>query len=135
MAFIKGKDARFKFNDKFLLHATECSLSISLDLEEIATKDTVGKEQLPGDYSYTLATSALVATPTGDQATTHSVSEILVNAALDKTLIPWEFPTATTIYSGFCYVTQADITATNGSVAGSSFSLTGSGAVAREAIV
>ena len=137
MAFRKGKNLRLKFNDKWLLHATDCGLSISSDTEEIATKDTDGKEILIGDYSYTLSTSALMASlPSGD--TTHIVSETLIDAQLDKTLVEWEFTdgiAGTKIYSGTVYVTQSDITATNGSVAGTSFTLNGSGSIAREVVV
>jgi hypothetical protein len=37
-----GKLLRFKFNDKKLIHATSCKLTVSSKLEEIATKDTDG---------------------------------------------------------------------------------------------
>jgi predicted secreted protein len=129
MAFTKGKDLRLKFGDKFLLHATSCSLSFSTDTEEITTKDTVGKELVLGDQSYTLSTSALVATlPDGN--TTHVVKSYLINAWKNKTLIAWEFTdgeVGNDIYSGNCYVTGGELTADNGSIANTSFSLTGTG--------
>jgi hypothetical protein len=42
-----GKLLRFKFNDKKLIHATSCKLTVSSKLEEIATKDTDGTVSIP----------------------------------------------------------------------------------------
>jgi len=133
MAFIKGKNLRLKFNDLWLLHATTCGLSIASKTEEVATKDTDGDEILSSGYGYTLSTSALMATlPTGD--TTHAVTDYLVDAQLDETLVPWEFTTGVAgdrVYSGMCRVTQSDIAAENGSIATTGFSLVGSGNITR----
>lgn len=128
MAFIKGKNLRIIVGGKPLFHATECSLSITRDLEEIATKDTDGKEQLAGDYSWTMSTSALVNVDAG--VTTHTKVETLVDAVLSGDTVTIEFTTDTTgerVYSGSAFVTQADLTAANGSVATGSFSFTGNG--------
>jgi hypothetical protein len=46
-----GKLLRFKFNDKKLIHATSCKLTVSSKLEEIATKDTDGTVSIPSGYS------------------------------------------------------------------------------------
>lgn len=129
MPFIKGKDMRFEFGEKFLLHATDCSASVTTDTEEIATKDTVGKEITLGDQSYTLSTSALYATlPDGN--TTHVVTPYLMQAWKNKTPIPWKFTDGVEghdVYSGVCYVVGAELTAGVAGIAGTSFSLTGTG--------
>lgn len=130
---IQGKNLRLKFNDKLLMHATECSIDISSDTEEIASKDTQGKEVISSDYGYTLSTSALYSTlPSGD--TTHMTSDALIDAQLDRTLVEWEFTTGVEgqkIYSGQCYVTSSNIGASNGSIANTSFTLTGTGDITR----
>ncbi len=136
MAFIKGKDLRIKIGNKKVWHATECSISISTDTEEVATKDTNGKVVVPGDYGYTLSTSALVATlDVGN--TTHVTSDQLIALQLAGTAVTWEFASAevgTILYSGTAYITQSDITAATGSIANTSFSFTGSGDIAAEEV-
>ena len=134
MAFIKGKNLRLTFDGKKLLHATECQLSIASKTEEIATKDTVGDELLISGYNYSLSTSALMATlPVGN--TTHVVADVLVEAQVAGTPVAWEFTSGeagTKVYSGTCFVTQSDMTASNGSSANTSFSLTGTGDIVIE---
>ena len=57
----KGKLLRFKFDNKLFLHATSCKLDFSMKLEEIATKDTDGTVSIPGNYSWSGSTEALLA--------------------------------------------------------------------------
>ena len=126
---IRGKNLRLKFDGKFLYHATECSIDISSDTEEIATKDTQGKQVIATDYGYTLSTSALYATLPGGN-TTHVSSDVLIAAQLANTLIEWEFTdgeVGSKIYSGECYVTSGNISASNTGIANTSFTLTGTG--------
>lgn len=128
MAFIKGKDLRISVGDKKIFHSTECSLSITRDLEEIATKDTDGKMQLAGDYSWSLSASALVNVDAA--VTTHTKTEALIDAVLSGTPVTVEFTTGVvgaTVYSGSAFVVQADITASNGTTVTGSFSFTGNG--------
>lgn len=135
MATIPGKKLRLTFGGKKLYHATDCSLSISSDTEEIASKDTQGKQVIPGDYSYTLSTSALYAVLDAGVTATHITSDVLIRAQLDKTPIVWQFLSEeedSEVYSGTAYVTQSDLNGPNGSIANTSFTLTGSGDIAHE---
>lgn len=135
MATIAGKKLRLKFDGKKLYHATDCSLSISSDTEEVASKDTNGKQVIPGDYGYTLSTSALYAVLESGLSGTHITSDVLLQAQLDKTPIEWDFlseETGSVVYHGTAYVTQSDINAPNGSIANTSFTLTGSGDIESE---
>ncbi|OIQ16547.1 MAG: hypothetical protein BM557_09540 [Flavobacterium sp. MedPE-SWcel] len=136
MAFIQGKKLRLSFGGKKLWHATECSLSITTDFEELASKDTDGKNQLPGDYSWTLSTSNLVADlPDGD--TTHVNADDLIDLQLNDTIVTVEFTTGVTddtVYSGSAYVSQSDITATNGAVSSGSFSFNGDGKLTKDVV-
>lgn len=134
--FIKGKDLRLSFGGKTLWHASTCTLSISTDFEEIATKDTQGKEQTPGDYAWTVSTENMVADkPVGD--TTHVDVHDLIGFQLANTPITVEFTTGVTgakIYSGTVYVQQADLTAANGSTVTGSFSFVGAGDITVETV-
>jgi len=134
--FIKGKNLRLSFGDKLLWHAQECTLSISAKNESVSTKDTQGDEIVMDGYNYTLSTNGLAAAlPDGN--TTHITGDTLTDAVLNNTLINWEFGTGVVgsrMYSGTAYVTQADISASNGSAVTGSFSFTGSGDITAVAV-
>jgi len=125
---IKGKHMRLSFEGKTLFHATSCSLSISSTLEAIATKDTDGEMNIPGNYSWSLSTSALFANkPVG--STQVDFNELVV-MQLAGTEIDVEFTTGEvgdTIYSGKAFIESADVTAEVGSMANGSFSFKGNG--------
>ena len=127
---IKGKNMRLSFEGKTLFHATSCGLSISTTLEAIATKDTDGEMNVPGNYSWTLTTSALYANkPMGSTQT--DFNDLIV-MQLAGTEIDVEFTTGETgdkVYSGKAYIESADITAEVGSMANGSFSFKGNGSL------
>ncbi len=122
--FYRGKNLRLKFGGKTLFHATSCSLSVSSDTEEIATKDTAGKVVIPGSYGGTLSTDALLADKENGSTTTVDAFDLL-QFQLDKTEITWEFSTGVVgdrIISGTTYLTQTDFSAEEAGIATGSFS-------------
>lgn len=125
----KGKNVRWRFNEKTLFHATSCGISISTSLEEIATKDTNGSEVTPGNYTWSMTTNALVADKPVGSTTQFGFNE-LVALQLAGTKIDVEFTTDETgdfIYSGSVYIENANMTADVGSAMSGDFSFKGSG--------
>jgi len=131
----KGKNVRFSFEGKTLFHATSCSVSISTTLESIATKDTSGSMSVPGNYEWTMSTSALVA----DKPTSSSQSDFmdLVGLQLAGTEIDVEFTTGTTgdfILSGKVYIESSSISAEVGNSVTGDFSFKGNGDLTKDVV-
>jgi hypothetical protein len=57
----KGKNLRISVDGETIFHATECSFNSSMQLEEIATKDTNGNIVVDGNYTWGVSTNMLVA--------------------------------------------------------------------------
>lgn len=132
----KGKNVRFSFDGKTLFHATSCSVSVSTNIDSIATKDTNGSMNTPGNYEWSLTTSALVADkPAG---TTQTDFMELLTLQLAGTEIEVEFTTGTEgdfILSGKVYIESTSISAeTEGSVSGD-FSFKGNGDLTKAVVV
>lgn len=124
----KGKNLRFSFEDKTLFHATTCSLSVSTTLESIATKDTSGTLSVPGNYEWSLSTSALVA----DKPTSSTQTDFMDLLALQLagTEIDVEFTTGESgdfVLSGKVYIESSSITAETGNSVSGDFSFKGNG--------
>ena len=132
----QGKKVRFKFNGKTLFHATNCKLSVSTKLEEIATKDTNGQVAIPGNYAWSINTDALVADK--PLASTQNDFMDLLTLQLAGTLISVEMSSSVVgdwKLAGDVYIDSADITAgTQGAVSGS-FSFKGSGNLSKTLVV
>lgn len=131
----KGKNVRFSFEGKTLFHATSCSVSISTTLESIATKDTLGSMSVPGNYEWTMSTSALVA----DKPTSSSQTDFmdLVGLQLAGTEIDVEFTTGTTgdfILSGKVYIESSSISAEVGNSVTGDFSFKGNGDLTKDVV-
>lgn len=133
----KGKLLRFKFDDKKFLHATSCKLDFSTKLEEIATKDTDGTVSIPGNYTWSGSTEALLANlPVGD--TTHVTFDDILGKKLSGAEIDVEFTTDVTgdiIYTGKAYIENASMTADTEGAAKVSVSFKGNGNVNRDTVV
>lgn len=124
----KGKNVRFSFEGKTLFHATSCKLSISTNLEDIATKDTDGTVSVPSNYSWNISTDSLVA----DKPTSSTQSDFMdiVDYQLAGTEIDIEFTdgeTGSFKYAGKVYVESSDLTADVGSSMTGSASFKGNG--------
>jgi hypothetical protein len=69
----KGKNLRIRVGDDTIFHATECTFNSTMQLEGIASKDTNGTIQTPGNYEWGLSTNMLVA----DKATASTQEDFI----------------------------------------------------------
>lgn len=125
---LKGKNLRIKIDDNTVYHATECSFSSTLELEGLATKDTDGNVQTPGNYEWSLSTSALVANK--ENASTQNDTYGIMGKYLAKGKVTVEFTTdvaGDVIISGEAYIASCNITAPVSGSATYDISLTGDG--------
>lgn len=128
IGFNKGHDFRLSFGGKTLYHSTSCKLDIQNKTQDIATKDTNGEVSIAGAYSWTVSTEALMANKPA--LSTQVDSFELVAAILNKTEYQVEFTTGVSgdkAYSGTVIVTNASVTAAEGSMVNGSFSFKGTG--------
>lgn len=132
----KGKNVRISYGGKTLYHTTSCKLDVSTSLEEIATKDTDGTVQTPGNYSWNLSAETLMADiPTG--STTQIAGDDLLDFQLAGTELDVEFSTNETgsyKYTGSVYVESSSVDATVGQSVTGSFSFKGNGNLTKETI-
>lgn len=132
----QGKNVRISVEGKTIYHATSCKLDISMSLEEIATKDTEGSVNTPGNYSWNASTDALFATlPSGD--TTHKAADEILDYLLAKTELDFEFSTNESgewVYGGKVWVESASIDATVGQSVTGSFTFKGNGDLTKAAV-
>ena len=125
----KGKNIRLILDGKKVFHATDCGISISVNLESIATKDTNGEVNTPGSYTWSASLSALVADKDPVSLTHHSFTDV-VQRTLDRVECDFQYTTDETgdfVFTGKVYITQADITASTEGAATGSFAFTGNG--------
>lgn len=131
-----GKFLRFKFDDKHLIHATNCKLDVSSKLEEIATKDTDGTVSIPSGYSFSGSTEALLSNlPSGNA--THCTADTLLDAQLAGTEIDIEFSTNITgdfIYTGKAFIENYSLGAETGTSVKVSISFKGNGNLTKEVV-
>jgi hypothetical protein len=132
----KGKNVRISYEGKTLYHTTSCKLDVSTSLEEIATKDTDGTVQTPGNYTWNLSAEALMADiPSG--STTQIAGDDLLDYQLAGTELDVEFSTnevASYKYTGKVYVESTSIDATVGQSVTGSFAFKGNGNLTKETI-
>lgn len=107
---------RIKLDDKTIFHATEATLSLSREVRERATKDTLGIERAKGTKDWTCTSSAL-GTYDADGAT-HAWDDLfeLYDDDSDTTIniefVPDEAD-ATFMLQGLGIITQLDMNANN----------------------
>ena len=126
---IQGEDIIILVDDKPTLHATTHSLKVDMELKEIRTKDTSGKEKYPGDISWSADGDGLVIIDSAiDDA--HSAEDILA-LVLNKTLVQVALKSPLTglakTYTGSGYITSFSLSTPAGDNSTYNFSITGSG--------
>lgn len=132
---IQGEDIIVLVDDKTTLHATTHNLKVDLELKELRTKDTNGKEQSPGDVSWSVDGDGLVVVdPAITQ--THTPEQVLA-IVLQKKLVEviiqsplgGDYNTLglQKIYRGKGYITSFSLGAPAGDNATYNYSITGSG--------
>ena len=111
-----------------MYHSTSCSINITMALEAIATKDTKGTMNVPGNYDWSLSAETLMADKAvaGSQTDTFElITSLLLGKELDI-----EMTTGVNgdiLMSGKVFIETTGISADVGSSATSSFSFKGNG--------
>lgn len=132
----KGKNVRLSYGGKTLYHTTSCKLDISTSLEEIATKDTDGTVQTPGNYSWNLSAETLMA-DIPSASTTQIAGDDLIDFQLAGTELDVEFSTneiGSWMYVGKVYIESASVDATVGQSVTGSFAFKGNGNLTKEVV-
>jgi TP901-1 family phage major tail protein len=125
---VQGEDIILLVDDKTTLHATTHTLKVDLEMKELRTKDTDGKEKWPGDVSWSVDGDGLVVVD--DSIENHTAEEVL-DLVLRKKLVEVVVKSPLTglakMYTGKAYITTFSLSTPAGDNASYSYSLTGSG--------
>lgn len=126
---IQGEDIILLVDDKTTLHATTHTLKVDLELKELRTKDTNGKEKSPGDISWSVDGDGLVVID-DEIEDTHTAEDVL-GIVLAKKIVDVVIKSPKTgvlkTYTGKAFITSFSLGAPAGDNATYSYSLTGSG--------
>ena len=126
---IQGEDIILLIDGKPALHATSHSLKVDLELKDLRTKDTNGKEKCPGDLSWSVDGDGIVVI---DPAITeaHSAEEVLtlvLSKKKVKAILKAPVQGLSKLYTGDAVITSFSLSTPAGDNATYSSSLTGSG--------
>lgn len=131
---VQGDDIILLVDNKTTLHATTHSLKVDLELKELRTKNTNGKEKYPGDISWSVDGDGLVviddSIPADSTHTSEDILSIVLSKKLVEVIIKSPISGLLKTYQGKAYVTSFSIGAPSGDNATYSYSLTGSGNLA-----
>ena len=81
---IQGEDIVVTVDGKPTLHATNHSLKVDLEVKDIRTKDTNGKEKYPGDISWSVDVEGLVVIDPDLAATRDNAEDILQSILMEN---------------------------------------------------
>jgi hypothetical protein len=126
----KGRNLRVLVAGKPILHATECSFSTSMNFEEIATKDTDGTIQTPGNYTWTLTSNHLVADKNQSTQSSYTDAFELLEQFKNRLPVQVQFTTSMggdVIISGEAFLSGANISAPVEGAASGDFNFQGNG--------
>lgn len=128
---IQGEDIIILVDNKPTLHATSHSLKVDLEVKDIRTKDTNGKEKYPGDISWSVDGEGLVIID-DTLKTTHSSPDDVLQLVLSKKLVKVILKANITgvlakNYTGDAYITSFSLGTPAGDNATYNYTLTGSG--------
>ena len=126
---IQGEDIILLVDAKTTLHATTHSLKVDLELKELRTKDTNGKEKAPGDISWSVDGDGLVVVDESieNAHTPEDVLALVLSKKLVDVVIKSPLTGLTKMYTGKAYITTFSLSTPAGDNASYSYSLTGSG--------
>jgi hypothetical protein len=124
----KGKNLRIFIDDETIFHSTECSFATSRTFDGIASKDTNGTIQSPGNYEWSINGNQLIS----DKAALSSQEDTasLLQKFKDATLVEVKFTTdiaGDVVVSGNMYIQSFNMSAPTNGVATGDFSLVGDG--------
>ena len=128
---IQGEDIIVTVDGKPTLHATSHTLKVDLEVKDVRTKDTNGKEKYPGDISWSVDVEGLMVID-ADLASSHDKPEDILQTILSKTNVGVVLKAniqglLTKNYSGNGYITSFSLGTPAGDNATYNFSITGSG--------
>ena len=106
----KGRDLRIKVEGKTIYHATECSFSSNMNIDSVATKDTVGEVGTPSNLSWSLSSNGLMSNIPVGSTTTQGVKSLL-DLHKAGTRVAVEFTTGNdgdVIIEGFAYIESCE---------------------------
>lgn len=126
---VQGEDIIVLVDNKTTLHATTHNLKVDLELKELRTKDTNGKEQSPGDVSWSVDGDGLVVIDPAisDTHTTEDVLALVLEKKLVDVIIKSPVSGLVKSYKGKGYITSFSLGAPAGDNATYNYSITGSG--------
>lgn len=141
MAKINGTDLRIYVGSELIGNATECSLSLEVDLPDASDKDSEGwAENIGGQKSWSMSSSAFINyAPDG---TNLSIDD-LMDSLLARTDVSIEFKVLTgdpqasgsSIYSGSAKIASMSLTSPNEDTSSYDVDFTGNGALTKTAVV
>lgn len=131
---IQGEDIIVLVDNKTTLHATTHNLKVDLEMKELRTKDTNGKEKSPGDVTWSVDGDGLIVVD--DDIQNSHTSEDVLGIVLDKKLVDVIIKSPlsglTKNYKGKGYITSFSLGAPAGDNATYNYSITGSGNLSPE---
>jgi hypothetical protein len=132
----KGKNLRIRIGAETVFHATECSFNSTMQLEGIASKDTNGTLQTPGNYEWGLSTNMLVADK-ATASTQHDFVALLTKHQAGE-LVTVSFTTDIAgdfVITGQAFIASINASAPTNGVATADASFTGNGDYVISAVV
>lgn len=126
---VQGEDIIVLVDEKTTLHATSHTLKVDLEMKELRTKDTNGKEKAPGDVTWSVDGDGLVVIDDSIE-NSHSSEDVLalvLSKKLVDVVVKSPLTGLTKMYTGKAYLTTFSLSTPAGDNASYSYSLTGSG--------
>ena len=132
---VQGEDIIILLDGKPTLHASSHTLKLDLELKDVRTKDTNGKEKYPGDISWSVDGEGLVVIDP-EIAASHLSPEEVIDIVLSKEVVEVVLQNAegktgfSKTYHGDGYVSSFSLSTPAGDNSTYSYSITGSGDLA-----
>lgn len=126
---VQGEDIILLVDDKTTLHATTHTLKVDLEMKELRTKDTDGKEKWPSDVSWSVDGDGLVVVDDSieNSHTAEEVLDLVLRKKLVEVVVKSPLTGLAKMYTGKAYITTFSLSTPAGDNASYSYSLTGSG--------
>ena len=140
MGVIKGQNLRLKIGDKFVAYATSCTVHLSMELEQSSTKDSTNdfQEQEATGVTWDVSTDALYTVSSDSGAMNgEQMLDLFIDPSKRRVQVSFlgtaagseknRGTQAGTVFSGYAWVSDISINATNRQNATYTIQLTGDG--------
>lgn len=126
---VQGEDIIIVLDGKPTLHATTHSLKVDLELKELRTKNTNGKEKCAGDISWSADGDGLVVIDPAitDHLTAEEVLDLVLSKAEVEVILKAPVSGLSKQYKGNGFVTSFSLSTPAGDNSTYTYSITGSG--------